>query len=57
MYAEHTFFFDASASGTRVRSAETWSGPVAALLGPLLKWRAGVGARAQLAGLAQAVRG
>ena len=47
MFAEHTFFFDAHGTGTRVRSAETWSGPVAAVLGPMLRWRAAAGARAQ----------
>ncbi len=55
MRAEHTFYFEANGAGTRVRSEEKWSGPLAAMLSPFVKWRARVGAQAQLAGLAQAL--
>jgi hypothetical protein len=55
MQAEHTFFFEANGSGTRVRSSERWSGPLASVLSPFVKWRAKAGAEAQLAALAKAL--
>lgn len=53
--AEHRFFFDPHEGGTRVRSSEIWSGPLAAVASPFIKWRAKVVAGHQLAGLAKAL--
>jgi uncharacterized protein YndB with AHSA1/START domain len=56
LYADHRFYFeDDGKGGTRVRSVETWSGPMAPLARPLVKPRAEMVGRDQLAGLQRAL--
>jgi uncharacterized protein YndB with AHSA1/START domain len=57
LYAEHRFLFSADGKGgTRVHSRETWSGPLAPLVRPILQPGAERVGRQQLAGLAAASR-
>lgn len=51
LHGRHTFLFEATASGVRITSRETWSGPIAALLEPILRRGAARVGRAQLAGI------
>jgi hypothetical protein len=51
LFAEHRFLFEPTPDGTRVRSVETWSGALAAVVRPLVKPIAEKIAGEQLAGL------
>lgn len=55
--AEHRFLFEPDGKGgTRIRSVEEWSGPLAPILKPIVKRLAERIGAEQLAGLARAVR-
>jgi hypothetical protein len=56
LYARHRFLFEPHEGGTRVRSAETWSGVLAALVKPMLSRAASKVGLQQLRGLEKAVR-
>ena len=51
LYAEHRFVFEASGTGTRVRSIETWEGALSGLLRPILQRLAERVGKQQLRGL------
>jgi hypothetical protein len=56
LWAEHRFLFEADAKGgTRVRSVETWYGPLASVLRRAIQPRAERIGQEQLAGLARGV--
>jgi hypothetical protein len=56
LWAEHRFLFEPDAKGgTRVRSVETWQGPLASLLRRAIQPRAERIGAAQLAGLARSM--
>jgi uncharacterized protein YndB with AHSA1/START domain len=56
LWAEHRFLFEAREGGTRVRSVETWHGPLAGLLRRASQPKAERIGREQLEGLAQSLR-
>ena len=55
LYARHRFLFEPHESGTRVRSAETWSGVLSVLVKPALSRAASKVGLQQLRGLENAV--
>jgi len=55
LYARHRFLFEPHEGGTRVRSAETWSGALSYLVKPALKRAASKVGLEQLRGLEKAV--
>jgi hypothetical protein len=55
MTGDHSFFFEASGTGTRVRSVETWSGFLTALMASRLRRQVPAVLREQLEGLRRAV--
>jgi hypothetical protein len=55
LWAEHRFLFEPEAGGTRVRSVETWHGPMAGLFERAIRSKAEQIGREQLAGLARGV--
>jgi hypothetical protein len=55
LYGRHRFLFEPHEGGTRVRSAETWSGVLAAVVKPALKRAASKVGMQQLRGLEKAV--
>jgi hypothetical protein len=57
LHGRHRFLFEPHEGGTRVRSAETWSGVLAALTKPALSRAASKVGAEQLRGLEKAVTG
>ncbi len=55
LHGRHRFLFEPRDGGTLVRSAETWSGVIAALVKPALKRQASKVGLAQLRGLEKAI--
>jgi hypothetical protein len=55
LHGRHRFLFEPHEGGTRVRSVETWSGVLAALVKPALRRAASKVGAAQLRGLEKAV--
>ncbi len=55
LHGRHRFLFEPHEGGTRVRSAETWSGALAAVVKPALKRAASKVGLQQLRGLERAV--